>query len=231
MKILILFFLSLASVTTQADQAMPLSKREAAPASNAKMVAPSQGFARFAPPQYDQIDDVIAKLRKQKTKSNDILQWAEFAKDAFGVKQIFKNGEDIQSLRENITAAVKLKINGDEWVKIKDAAKKQKIKDLRSKLEKNLNGSYAWAWVLFQLDETDAAKKNMQKLFQTEYDNVIKMTQVIYGFGEGNPMVELTRLEKALSPMSSKTEKSEIEKKMKKAKTHVSNLPESHIMT
>lgn len=209
------------------------------PQANADSAAvPASGLvsAKMAPMQSEKIGEVIGRLEKQQPKDQklgEVLEWSRLARDGFQVQEIRKQvGLEDLMLDSVITYAIREKILGSGWKKLDDARRLKKIRVSKPSLEKEFgSASYPWAWILFQLGETEKSKSTLQRAFQAEHDRIMKLTGIVHGMGHGNPMLEIDRIEQALSPMSAENEKAELTRKLKALKVHVSNLPNFQIMT
>lgn len=199
---------------------------------------PANGLvsAKMAPLQSEKIEEVIDRLEKYQPKDQklgEVLEWSRLARDGFQVQEIRKQvGLPDLMLDQVITHAIREKILGSGWKKVGDSRRLKKIKSSKSALEKELgSASYGWAWILFQLGEADPSKSTLQRAFQAEHDRIMKLTGIVHGMGHGSPLLEIERIEQALSLMSSESEKTDLTRKLKALKVHVSNLPNFQIMT
>lgn len=182
------------------------------------------------------IDETIKALKDQKQDANEIpstLEWAVFAKEIIGVKSIYSypsNASD-RVIKSNIIQGIHKKLASQDWQPITDESVLKILGKWNQILKKNLGeDSYSWAWVQFQMGETSEAKKILAMQFESEYNRVLKLQVVITGLG-GGPLDQMTKLEKALALLSTKSEKVDIQKKIKRVKIHISNLPESQVVT
>jgi hypothetical protein len=89
---------------------------------------------------------------------------------------------------------------------------------------------YDWAWVRYELGEKKEAKAALNELFGAEFEKTMKLEKSVNAFGHG-PLTDAERFLVALKPMSSKEEAAELDARMQKMKVHVSNLPQSTILT
>ncbi len=202
--------------------------------SEAEMAA-SRSMAPPLMPTYVPIEKVIENLQNQKSQAVEnpkSLDWAFFAKDVMGVKQIriyAQVAEQINS--DHIIEEIRQKILAHDWTRISNSGILKKLNEWKPKLESKFgNDTFTWSWVQFQTGETVAAKKSMQGLFDEEYKKLMKLEVIIVGFG-GSPLSQITQFEKALIQLGNPNEKALVQKRMKQVKVHISNLPESHVVT
>lgn len=161
------------------------------------------------------------------------LDWAVFARDVVGVESIpVQQSSSMSSISSSqIERTIRTKISSTDWQPLTDIKAKNSLKKWRPHLKESFGtDSYSWAWVLFQESDTANSKKILQTLFNTEHEKVMKLKTARYGFG-GTPLSELTKIQNTLLLLSSEEEKPEIEKKVKEAKVHISNIPSSQILT
>jgi hypothetical protein len=106
-----------------------------------------------------------------------------------------------------------------------------KIKQNLSRLEAIFGAeSFSWAWILCQINEQESAKKILSNLFNMEYDRTMQKKMAHFGMGR-NPLAESEKIYKALYPLSDSKKQIILDKKMRKIKVHLSNLPQSNIRT
>lgn len=193
-------------------------------------------MAKMATMTFVDVNDVISYFENNKSTESEsptVLQWAVFAKDTMGLEKLYMYSrigpEKVSS--QIIVDAIKTHITSTQWQLVKDAKIKNTLSEWRATLENRFGAeSYSWAWVVYQLGDLEASKKILQPLFEAEYVRVMNLKEALYGF-RGGPLVEIERLEKALILVSADKEQADLSKKVKKAKIHVANLPESHIVT
>lgn len=89
---------------------------------------------------------------------------------------------------------------------------------------------YDWAWVQYELGEKEPAKQSLRNLFDLEYAKVMKMEKAVSVFGR-TPLTDAELYYQALKPMSSADDAKELDDKLQKMKVHLSNIPQSRIMT
>jgi hypothetical protein len=82
-----------------------------------------------------------------------------------------------------------------------------------------------------QMYGRDSAKQILNEAFEIEFQKVMKLDQVLIGLGGDNHMGEAENLELALKNISSKSEQTDIAKKIQKMKVHISKLPEVQVET
>ena len=177
-----------------------------------------------APPMY-QVP--TADIR---TKLQDISNLLSVA-STLQVKQITsysKDGSDIRT--SDISSAIITKISEHpRWDKTLSAKELESITPHLALIKTTLNEkSYGWAWFLKQTGKKEESKKLLAELFNQEYERTMKLEGT---YNNISPMIEINRIEQALTPMSSKSENAEIKKKMDQLKVHVSNLKDYMIMT
>lgn len=201
----------------------------------AKMSARAS-MAPQLPPNYIPIEDVIRALETRKNKDLEkptTLEWTIFAKEVMEIKQVAlynKLGTDQVDVN-HIVQSIQRKISGHSWQRFTNEQQINKLRDWQDYLKNKLsNDTFVWSWVPYQMGDTQVAKKYLQDLFDDEFKKLMKMDVVIVGFG-GSPLSQINKYEKALSLMTNAKEKSNIQKKMKQVKIHISNLPESHVVT
>ena len=193
-------------------------------------------FADMAATVNIQVADVISRLEKSSHKLSDIendeLLMARFAQEAFDLKNVSVTAGETEvtpfSLMSGINRAIKTHPHWD--APISKAAKDMIVKN-RSKFEKIFaNDSYTWPWFLVQLGDKGAAKKILAKNFAQTFEVNMKLTESVNRFGHG-PLENAESDMQALEPLSTPAELVELHKKMNQMKIHVSNLPQSAIMT
>lgn len=193
-------------------------------------------MAKMAPVMNTPLSELIVYLEKNKPTTQEkpsVLEWALFARDVVGVQYVVSTPNLNLSLitSAQIIASIRSHVGSTEWKPISEEKAKKSLQDWRPTLESQLRSSpFVWAWVQFQLGDSSNSKKTLSPLFDAELARVMKMKQAIYGLG-GSPMGELNKLNNALKVMSTDKEKVDLDKKMQKAKVHVSHLPESHVVT
>lgn len=209
----------------------------ALPALGKRMARAESALRSMAPPMSRiSIDETIKTLKTQKQDSNEIpsaLEWAVFAKEVVGVKSLYSYtlNASHQVLKNNIIQSIHQELTVSDWKPITDKSVLKRLGEWNQVLKKNLGeDSYSWAWVQFQMGETSDAKKILAMQFESEYNRLLKLQVVITGLG-GGPLDQITKLEKTLTLLSTKSEKVDIQKKMKRVKIHLSNLPESQVVT
>lgn len=89
---------------------------------------------------------------------------------------------------------------------------------------------YESAWVLNATGDSKGAKALLKETFLRQHEQVMKMDKAISELGK-SPLYHLDLTWKALFPLSSASERRELEEKMKKAQIHISNLPQVHVLT
>lgn len=130
----------------------------------------------------------------------------------------------IESIRDRINSKV-------DWKPSLSKDAFELVAKNRVNLEKIFaSDSYSWAWFQTQVGEQEAAKKTLSALYMKEFLRVMALKRAVFGMGPG-PMGDVEFIYKALEPMASVEEKLSMNEKMKKMKIHVSNLPQSHIVT
>lgn len=176
----------------------------------------------------------VIKKQPNNAEAKAAYEWATFARDVMGVDevQIMLGGGEKSVVEQNIVWAIERVITSKPWTQVTNKITKAKIAKWRTKLESKFGKkSFQWAWVLFQLEEKENLKQTLQQAYATEFDNVMKMTEVVIGFDDDPPLFLVQAIRTNLDPLSSDAEKKSMDEKMKKMKVHVANLPESHVVT
>jgi hypothetical protein len=88
--------------------------------------------------------------------------------------------------------------------------------------------SYTWAWFLAQLGSADESLKILNKVFKEDSRKVMNFKRAIYGKGR-NPLRDIRYTYETLLLVTK--DKEALKEKMRVIKTHISNLPQSHIKT
>ena len=119
-----------------------------------------------------------------------------------------------------------------DWTKPPSPKLRKLLKKNRKLLESYLSASspYAWAWVRSMLGEKEEAKESLERLFTAEYEKVMRLDKAVNAFGH-TPLTEAELYYQALKPQAHGAEARELEDKLQKMKVHVSNLPQSAILT
>lgn len=215
MRIFNLIFISLFSVSAVASQV-----------ANAKMRAMLETDTSKV------IKALKAKGKKISAEERKTMELAQFAQEALAMTKIYhyeaREADKIDSnfMRSDIEKAI---MNRD-WDKPLSAKHKTFVTSRSSEL-KDLFGedSFAWAWTLAQSGKQDQAKAILIKRFNSDYENVMKMTHFFRHTGQ--PLGEVEAIEKAIKNKCTPAQKAEIETKMREMKSHLSTLPDSGIVT
>ncbi len=180
----------------------------------------------------EDLESIISYYKKNSSVQKDqieVLQWAQFAKDVFGMNTLSmdtKKSAD-QVTKEDIIKGIATQITTLEWTPIADTKVKQKLKDGQENLKIGFGPkSFSWAWVEFQLGRPGQSKQILQTLFEAEYKSVLALEEIGFGF-----RYDYNNIKKPLLLLSTKEEQIEIQKKLKRIETHISNLPDSTILT
>jgi len=89
--------------------------------------------------------------------------------------------------------------------------------------------SYGWAWFLKQNGKTAEAKKILSEAYDVGFQNIMAM-KMLHFDGSG-PLSDMEFIQKALVPMLESKDNKALDTKMQKMKNHVSNLPNSNMLT
>jgi hypothetical protein len=117
-----------------------------------------------------------------------------------------------------------------EWKPLSSALRKY-VKKNRGSLKSAFGeNSYLWAWAEFQLKDEGEARNILRGLYTAEFDRVMKLKKAEYVFGRG-PLDDAELYLHALVPLVEPTEARKLNEQMKDMKVHLSNVPESRVMT
>lgn len=201
---------------------------------NADMASPK--MRSLAPQHAHKTDDIVKSFNDTKmsiTDKNQLVDLTILADEAFNIETITASSSNpadvtaqniINQIRSELRRPSKWKEKLPSASIKKLAEKKIFLRDILG--EKNIE----YAWVLNQLSEKEKALKIVKNTFEEEYKKVMSLAQANFGMGEG-PLSKLQTSLEALESISAKKELSGYQEKMKKAKIHIGQLPQSHIMT
>ena len=109
---------------------------------------------------------------------------------------------------------------------------KREVLENRSLLKSSLgHESYLWAWFSKGLGSHAEAEGILKKLFEKEYEKIMKLERVTAGLGRKGPMHFLNLYFTALAVIMPSDQLSYYRERLRKAKVHISNIPQSMIMT
>ena len=148
--------------------------------------------------------------------------------------QIDYTGSEIDGIKAVDTGAVvsamEAGLSHKEWTSL-PSRRRGRIKKNRVALKEALGEkSYLWAWCEFQLGERAAAKAILLPLYAAEADRVMQLKTADYVFG-ATPLDSAERYLSALRALSEPAEISGYEEQLRKMKAHLSNLPQTRVMT
>jgi len=174
----------------------------------------------------------VEAQRMLTSEEAESYQLARLAESAFKVETVisrepFRKDRFLGSF--SIVDSIRNRLRGESnWQTPKS---KELISNNRKILEKAFRTeSYEWASVLILLEDQTSAKRILNDLFSKEYKRVLNLNHAEYGLG-GTPMGDAEHIHKALVPLTSGSEQTEINDKMQKMKIHISKLPQTEIMT
>lgn len=129
-----------------------------------------------------------------------------------------------------LISAITLKVQeSPKWDKPLAPSELGQLKAMNDSLKSSFKEkSYLWAWVLKQKGDQAGAKKILSQMFQEGSEEVMKIKMLHFG---NNPVIQLEFVFQALGPLSTPTEIEQNTLQMQKMKKHVSNLPDSMMMT
>lgn len=180
------------------------------------------------------VEAIIKALsRKAKTEpEGQVLSMAKFASSALAIKTIEtiqgQTPEQVQiwAIKESIQKALYAR----PWDQKIPAQEEVYIAKNRDFLMATFGAeTHAWAWMRYQIGERDQAKEQLLARYESEFKRVMKMEEQM-PFG-GNPMGEAEAILAALKKQVTPEQKSQMENKMRQMKAHVSQLPDSGIVT
>lgn len=195
-------------------------------AASAKMAAPLDTETAKV------IEVLKAKGKKISAEEQQTLKLAQFAHDALGMKSIqhFNAREPAKMDASTMKTSLERAIMNRDWdTPIKAEHKAYLTGHSAELVELFGEESYAWAWTRAQLGEQDLAKVILMKRFKSEHERVMKMTSAFRGYTQ--PLSEAEAIEKALMKKATPVQKTDIENRMREMKSHLSNLPDSGIVT
>ncbi len=91
--------------------------------------------------------------------------------------------------------------------------------------------SYLWSWFIQGLGESSKAKENLMRVFEKEYAHFMNIKKRTFSSPRKGLLHRLKIISRALEVISTKEEIEVIKERMRKAKTHLSNIPNLNIMT
>ena len=182
--------------------------------------------------------DALAKTRKLNEQELQLKTLSDIAQNVLNAHYVSIYGQEPEPesfSRVNLGSFKDCFLNSihmqSDWKSNLSKAALEKITRNRVTLEKSFGlNSYTWAWFQLQLGEKESAKKSLNALYENEFLRVMALKDAVFGFGS-TPMGEAEFIYKALSPMADNAEQEDLNQKMQKMKAHVSNLPQSKIMT
>ncbi len=194
---------------------------------------PSRRMKTYSPPvEYLELEKIIKYYKTKpfkKTSSPNILDWSLLAKNAVGVTQlVMSNRKTLEQVTvEDIVIGMVAKIESLEWKLLTDQKIKQTLFKWRNTLKASFGeNSFSWAWVEFQMGNKKNSKQILQTLFESEYQKIIQSQTR----PRGAPF-SYSKFMKPLLLLSTKEEKLDMQNKLKKIETHISNLPDLNILT
>lgn len=213
MKLIISFMLAVSTVCF-ADMAMNQS------GVSAKM-------ASLAPPMVYKLNVLKSNLHAKRTlsetekKIQDLLSLADLLK----MTEISSYSRTPESTDLNaMTTAIRYQIQKDPKWANKVSVDKLNADSLKASLGEK---SYAWAWILKQKGDTIGSKKILTELFKEGSEGIMNLTSL----HDDSSLQDMMNVQEALAPMSTKAEGEAMDAKMQKMKIHISNLPDSRMMT
>lgn len=166
-------------------------------------------------------------LNGQESSFRDLVTFGEVIKVEEVISQ-YTAPEVLDSAA--LMSAIKRKISEDpKWNLNLDAAGFAALKPSLESFKTSFGEkSYVWAWMLKQNGDNAGAKKILTDLYRQNSDLLMQQSMINHGH---NPLMELESIQQALIPMSTDSEKKQMDEKMQLMKKHVSNLPDAMMMT
>lgn len=186
-------------------------------------------------------DKVIAFFQKKAAakdpKATEVYRLLQIGRDAIGVTEyrMCKMGsfeESVVDLGNHRIKYIWLAYLGQKssWERSMPSSALEALKAEKKFLNKFFGEkSFGYAWVLNTLGERSAAKALLHEVFENSVISAMKQRQVTRSFESPSSRIETTY--EALTTLSSPEELKEYEEKLKKVKIHLSNLPDSGILT
>ena len=200
----------------------------AAPNALAKMRAPQNHPVLFNEIKtYLQTVQQKRAFNEQETSFQHLVSLADLLK----VEQIFSRSPSPDALDSHaLMLAIKDKITlHPTWDNQLSPTELNLIKPNATSLQKSFGAkSYVSAWILKQMGNKDQAKAMLSALANEGHEKLMEMRTIHFG---NNPLPQLEYVHQALVPMSSEAEQRILNERMQKMKKHISNLPDSMMMT
>jgi hypothetical protein len=204
------------------------------------------GKMAYRPTHLANTSELITELKSRKVFTEEekkIFLLLNLGSDLVDLKEIRVEGRkdsngksSLKSLKlHRIIESIEDRINSDNkkyWSRNFLGAKRSQILKKRSLLKETLGGeSYLWAWFLNGLKQKSRAKNILKEKLNSEYEKVLSLKRATFRSRRKGPLHSLLLVANALREISDESEKVEIQEKVKKAKVHMSSMPQLNIMT
>jgi hypothetical protein len=170
---------------------------------------------------------------------NHNLYLLSFAKKVIKLKTVSLYGSPSESVstlaarlnKETVIRSIIKRLSiMSQWSQEASKSDRFEISNNREKLKKIFGPhSYTWAWCLKQLGEVGKSKKILLILFEKSYEEVMSLKRLRFSYG--SRMNALNRYLAPLKSMSNNKEQQAFKEMLRKAKMHLSTLPDSRILT
>ena len=179
--------------------------------------------------------DAIIKVLNREAKTEQqrqVLSLTKFAANALAIKKVETiQGQtpeqvNVSAVREAIRRAIYARA-WDQKIAPQEVAYLSQNRDF---LITTFGAeTYPWVWMSHQIGESAQIKDQLLARYEAEFKRVMRMVEQPF-FG-GSPIIEAEAILAALKTQITHEQKSEIENKMRQMKAHVSQLPDSGIVT
>jgi hypothetical protein len=183
---------------------------------------------------------LVAFLEKKKPRSaedRDTLVLARVAAAAFDASVSFPYEENDNSALAtaqpgHVVIGMSNALDHYDWSKPVDPRTTKLVRKNEALFTRRLTpgGGTLWVWFQRELGHKDEARAAALKLFDAEYDRVMKLDKNVIAFGRG-PLREAEIQFAALKTLAKPDELPALTDMLQKMKVHVSTLPQSTIMT
>ena len=179
--------------------------------------------------------DAIIKVLNREAKTEQqrqVLSLTKFAANALAIKKVETiQGQtpeqvNVSAVREAIRRAIYARA-WDQKIAPQEVAYLSQNRDfLKTTFGAETN---TWVWMSHQIGESAQIKDQLLARYEAEFKRVMRMVEQPF-FG-GSPIIEAEAILAALKTQITPEQKSEIENKMRQMKAHVSQIPDSGIVT
>lgn len=117
-----------------------------------------------------------------------------------------------------------------KWDKALSKKAVEKLKAEKASIQELFGAkSYGYAWVQKMTGDTTGAKSTLNGVFEERVEATLSSKAISRSFD--NPLAILDRIHQALSPMGTPEEQKGYDQQLQRVKIHISNLPDSGIVT